>query len=739
MMKKMLLSGVALALVGTFLPTPALAQRRTTRAARPVATAEPPAISTSSAERQILPLKRVVLYSNGVAYFERRGTVTGRAEIALDFKQSQIDDVLKSMLVLDLGKGRIESVSYNTSLPAEARLDEIPFSVDAAEPAGLAAILKKLQGARVAVTGATKSVTGAVLTVEDRPAEESDGESSTEKAGKLTRRLVISGDDGELASFDLSDIRSLKVIDGDTRRDIKMFTEAKSAERRRESKTIIVASEGTGPRELVVSYTIAAPIWKTSYRVVLDKAGKPFFQGWAIVDNVSEEDWNGVALSLVSGDPTSFIQPLQQPMFKYREEKALPEGVHLTPQRLSLLGENSNAGMVGGMPGGVPGGVPGGRPGGVAGGYGDAAPPPPPDAPLESGFAGTSIADLGEAMRTGDAGVNTAAEGMEAGDLFEYRVGQPVTVARNRSALIPIVQKEMTGERVSLYDGKSGGERPRNGFFVENTSGLTLEAGPLTVIDGDAYGGEGELERLKPKEKRFIGFGTDLATKVTKKNERTKDPVALVRVKNGRFETIYVVNDRTTFTIANQTDRPRTLFLDFPMRDKWQFTDDVPKPESVEDGTARFRIELAPREVKTVPVTMKLKLADAYELANLTTRDLELFVNRNYLDEPSRKLFDRIFEIRTRRDDAGIRALQADEEIRTIETDQKRLRENITALGGKVEAKQLIMRYVAKADAQESQLEQMRWDAKKARAEQVAAQAELDAFIRTIAFERPLK
>jgi hypothetical protein len=733
MTKKIILSGVAVALVGTFLATPALAQRRATRAARPVA--EPPAISsTSSAERQVLPLKRVVLYSNGVAYFERRGTVTGRAEIALDFKQSQIDDVLKSMLVLDLGKGRIESVSYNTSLPAEARLDEIPFAVDAAEPSGLAAVLKKLQGTRVAVTGGTKTVTGAVLTVEDR--QESDAGPSKEKAGKPIRHLVITGDDGELASFDLSDIRSLKVIDGDTRRDIKMFTEAKSAERRRESKTIVVTSEGTGTRELVVSYTIAAPIWKTSYRVVLDKAGKPFFQGWAIVDNVSEEDWNGVALSLVSGDPTSFIQPLQQPMFKYREVKELPEGVELLPQTFDVQSGR-----------GVPGGTPGGGYGGAVGASGDAAPPPPPDAPslavapkvMESGYAGTSIADLGEAIRTGDAGVATAAEGVEAGDLFEYRVGQPVTVARNRSALIPIVQKEMNGERVSLFDARSGGERPRNGFFVENTSGLTLENGPLTVIDGDSYGGEGELERLKPKEKRFIGFGTDLATKVTKKTERTKDPVALVRVKGGRFETFYAVKDQTTFTIVNQTDRPRTLFLDFPMPDKWKFSDEVPKPESVENGMARFRIELAPREVKAFPVTLTLMLADIYELTNLTARDLELFVNRKYLDEPSKTLFDRILEIKARRDAAGNRIQRAEEEIRTIETDQKRLRENITALGGKAEAKQLIARYVAKADAQESQLEKLRGDADQARVDRAAAQNELDTLIRTIAFERPLK
>src|SRR4029079_3640494 len=130
----------------------------------------------------------------------------------------------------------------------------------------------------------------------------------------------------------LSDVKSVKLLDEGTRRDLTEFANATASTRRVDAKTITVTSQGSGPREMVVSYTIAAPIWKTTYRVVLGKDGKPYFQGWAIVDNVSDEDWTNVQLSLVSGSPVSFIQPLQKPLYRYRPVVDMPRDLNLQPQ-----------------------------------------------------------------------------------------------------------------------------------------------------------------------------------------------------------------------------------------------------------------------------------------------------------------------------------------------------------------------------------------------------------------------
>jgi hypothetical protein len=273
--------------------------------------------STSTARGQVRPIRRVILYSNGVAYIERRGTVSGHAEVDLSFKQSQVDDVLKSMVVLDLGQGRIGAVSYNSSAPPNARMTDIPFSIapESADNAqgGLAGVLSQLQGARVVVATATRTVVGSILTV-----EECRSQIDASKPPVITHAVVIAGEKGELMSFDLAEVRAIRLVDEGARRDVNEFASATASARRRDAKTITVTSDGAGAREMVVSYTIAAPIWKTTYRVVLDDAGKPFFQGWAIVDNVSEEDWNDIQLSLISGTPVSFIQPIQKPFYRYR-------------------------------------------------------------------------------------------------------------------------------------------------------------------------------------------------------------------------------------------------------------------------------------------------------------------------------------------------------------------------------------------------------------------------------------
>ncbi|HEX8638396.1 MAG TPA: hypothetical protein VF692_10060, partial [Pyrinomonadaceae bacterium] len=298
---------LALVLVCSF---SAPAQLRANKRISRIQPANPTSQASNSSQ---LPIRRVVLYSNGVAYIERRGMVSGNAEINLSFKQSQVDDVLKSMLVLDLGAGRIGAVSYNSSLPASARTAEIPFSVDAKtdEGGGISEVLAQLQGAKVIVSSIKGTATGSILTVEKRtiPADKNNPPA-------VSHFLVIASESGEISNFDLAEVRSVKLLDDGTRRDLNEFANATASTRRRDAKTITVTSEGAGTREMIVSYTIAAPIWKTTYRVVLDEAGKPFFQGWAIVDNVSEEDWSNVRLSLISGTPISFIHPIQKPLYR---------------------------------------------------------------------------------------------------------------------------------------------------------------------------------------------------------------------------------------------------------------------------------------------------------------------------------------------------------------------------------------------------------------------------------------
>ena len=624
-------------------------------------------------------------------------------------------------------------------------------------------------------------------------------------------------------------MRSIKLIDEGARRDVSEFAHASASARRRDAKTIVVTSDGSGAREMLVSYTIAAPIWKTTYRVVLDAQSKPFFQGWAIVDNVSEEDWKNVSLSLVSGSPVSFIQPIQKPFYRYRPVVPMPDDLNLNPQ-VYEDGEDGNSGAgtartISGRVTDPAGAVVAGATvtitntsnnqsftlrtsdegtyrssilspglysvriesagfkihviqnlavGGHVPSYANAS--------LEVGSVSETVTitasssylsttqqqlsqlplnarannysnltvdgvsnntslegvSLSDAITSSDSGVEAAATGNEVGDLFEYRIDQPITVLRDRSALIPILQTRVEGERVSIYNEGSRPDRPMSGMLLKNTSPLTLESGAITVIDGDAYAGEALMERLKPAEKRLISFALDLATLVNVRTKEDRAPTFMVRVVNGVFQAHYHQTNKKIYVLTNQTDKPRVVYVEHPFREGWILSDDTQKPEGKSARYYRFRIALAPHEKVELPVTERRALMDTYALHNFSRQDLELFISRRYIDAATRTILEKIIDLKSQMATTSARIEAIDKEVEEIGEDQQRLRDNIKALTATAEARQLISRYVAKADSQETRLEQLHKEKQELNANLNRLQVELQGVVLSLALDRKL-
>lgn len=691
-----------------------------------------PAPASASAVRpssgiNSLPIRRVILYSNGVAYIERRGFVTGNAEIDLSFKQSQVDDVLKSMVVLDLGQGKIGAVSYNSSMPASARTAEIPFSVESQSEesdgagGGLAGVLSQLQGAKVLVTSSKGTASGSILTVEKRAAA-TEKNADEKMRPMLAYSLVIASETGEITSFDLADVRSVKLLEDGTRKDLNEFASATASTRRRDAKTISVTSNGDGRREMVVSYTIAAPIWKTTYRVVLDAEGKPFFQGWAIVDNVSDEDWQNVQLSLISGSPVSFIQNLQKPLYRYRPIVPIPEDLNLKPQIYdpeNETGSGSGSGSGDGMGSGSGGGNGRGTAVEVASSKAmfDSA---NNNFIVSSGFAGTSVSD---AIVNERSGIETAASGEEIGDLFEYKIEQPITVDKNRSALIPIIQTKMEGERVSIFrepaadasdadddEGeavKRANPRPMSGLLLKNVTAMTFEGGSMTVLDRDAYAGEALMERLKPKEQRLISFALDLGTLVRTEKKEDREPAKLVKVVGGVFQVHYFKTEKSLYKLSNQTDRSKVVYIEHPVRKDWVLSENYAKPDYTTSRFYRFRVELKPFENREITVGENLGMMDKYGLSTLSPKDLDLFLAARVIDDATKAKMSKLIDLRMQINAIDAKLASNEKETAEIAKDQERFRENIESLAKTPDAKQLIVRYIAKANDQESRLEQI--------------------------------
>src|SRR6202790_5195608 len=273
-----------------------------------------------------LPVRRVVLYKNGVGYFEHLGRVRGSQDVHIDFTSAQLNDVLKSLTVLDLAGGRITGVDYNSEAPLARRLATLRLALG--ERPSVSEFLGALRGARLEVRGATgPALTGRLLSVERKTRSATNWTVETDEISLIT-------DSGEVHSVDLNPTTSVRIAEKDLQVEVGRYLNLIASSRDQDVRRMTISTTGNGERNLYVSYISEVPIWKTTYRIVLPTKAekKPLLQGWAIVDNTVGEDWNEVELSLVAGAPHSFIQQLSEPFYGRRPVVPLPESVQLSPQ-----------------------------------------------------------------------------------------------------------------------------------------------------------------------------------------------------------------------------------------------------------------------------------------------------------------------------------------------------------------------------------------------------------------------
>lgn len=301
-----------------------------------------------------LPVRRVVLYKNGVGYFEHLGRVHGNQDVHIDFTSAQLNDVLKSLTVLDLAGGRITGVDYNSEAPLARRLATLRLALG--EKPTVSDFLGAVRGAKVEVRNGTAApIVGRLLSVERKTRSATNWTVETEEISLIT-------DAGEVHSVDLNPTTTVRILEKDLEMEVGRYLALIASSRDQDVRRMTISTTGNGERNLYVSYISEVPIWKTTYRIVLPSKAerKPLLQGWAIVDNTVGEDWNEVELSLVAGAPHSFIQQLSEPFYGRRPVVPLPEAVQLSPQThaATLSGGNGRlSGMVTDASGAVVGGA----------------------------------------------------------------------------------------------------------------------------------------------------------------------------------------------------------------------------------------------------------------------------------------------------------------------------------------------------------------------------------------------
>jgi len=645
-----------------------------------------------------LPVTRVILYKNGVGYFEHAGRVRDSQDVNVDFTTAQLNDVLKSLTVLDLGKGRITGVSYNSNAPLEKRLGSLHLAVG--ENPTTAQFLDALRGARLEVRSGSESASGRLLSIDER-------EIPIKGDQKVTiDQISIISDTGEVRVFDLTPATSVRVAEKDVNDDVGKYLGLVASTRDQDLRRMTISTAGEGERNLLVSYISEVPVWKSTYRIVIPNEGKPLLQGWAIVDNTVGEDWKNVELSLVAGAPQSFVQELSQPYYARRPVVPLPENAMITPQTHEATMEEANAppplpvmGVVDGVPGGV------GQGGGIGGGVYRSAPV------AMTKNAAVDMASPGRIPRF-DSKVTaeslesstTTAQTRDLGDLFEYKLQDRVTIRTNQSALVPILQARLDAEKVSVWNPSQS--TVLRALWVDNTSALTLDGGSFNVLEGDAFAGEGLMDPIKPGEKRLLSYAADLGVLVDAKQKAENQRVTRVFIAHGLMTQSTQERQENTYTIHNRDASQRTVVIEHPARPGWKLTDDA-KPAESSASFHRFRLTVEPKKTETLLVKEFRPIANSYQLSNVTDDQIKFFLAQKMINPEIEQALRKVIAQKN-----GIAALDAEvasrkSKISGISEDQQRVRENMKALKGSVEEKALVARYVRELNEQEDHVQSL--------------------------------
>ncbi len=672
-----------------------------------------------------LPIHRVVMFSSGVAFFEHAGQVNGNATVEMKFDVKDINDLLKSMVLQDDGGGRVPTISYSSKDPLTRTL--ATFSIDLTQNPTLADLLNQIRGEQIELDAPTK-ITGTILGVEKRQVPAGKDGATVEAAF-----LTLLTDDG-LRSISLESAGRIRLKNDKLDKELRQALLILAASKSNDKKAVSLSFLGQGQRPVRVGYIQEAPIWKTSYRLVLDDKEKPFLQGWAIVENTTESDWNDVGLTLVSGRPISFVMDLYEPLYVDRPEvkpelyaslrprvydqdieKAYADFRAMADQKPSeeqLRAEvfSRRAGRpqaAAKAPGNMGGGMGGGMRGGEGGTFG---------ANAAGGYAGFDDRNKS---------VQSIAQAANVGELFRYQIATPVKLARGKSAMLPIVNESIQCEKVSIYNEQTQPKHPLNGLRLKNSTDLHLMQGPITVFDDSAYAGDAQIQDLPPGSERLLSYALDLDTEVAPTVKQEPASLVSIRISKGTLLTSYKHTRAKTYTIKNSGKKTKQVLIEYPLEQPWTLV----KPEKPSERTRdrhRFAVTADPGKPARLEVVEEHTQRETIALTALDDNRINISLAAPQVSDAVKQALREIVSRRTALQQLTLKREELQRQITVIEAEQKRIRENMSELP---KDSDLFRRYVTKFTEQEDQIDTLRKQTTTTIDEETRLKKSLDEFL----------
>jgi len=648
-----------------------------------------------------LPIREVILYKHGVGYFERAGDLRAGDTARLDFKASDMNDVLKSLTIVDRGGGVIGGVRYDAAEALDKRLQDFPFAVD--RQASLAAFLDQLKGARLELRLGSDTVAGTIIGARTVKPDEKTPE---------RENVVLLTDSGEIRTVDMGAASSVKLSDPKLQGLLRDYLTVLSGARSKDKRSVYIDTAGTGTRQLTASYMTPSAVWKSSYRLIFGTAAEATLEGWAIIDNTSGEDWSNIKLSVVSGRPISFITQLYEPKYVQRPLGELAENRAVAP--IVLQGAVGNA---------------------IAGGRGGAAPAAAakafaaaPANRQDRGFLAEEAVSV-DALR--DSSIAPAMNTRDLGELFEYSFSTPVSVKQGESAMLPFLQQKINARKLLIYM-ESFGLNPMNAAEIANSTGKTLDGGPITVYDANAYAGEALVETLKAGDKRLITYGIDLGARVTTAFDSTRANVREVHFARGVLTTRNSVEETKTYTIKNVDARRKTVIIEHKQRPGYKLLD--MRPTETTADAYRFEVNVGGNATEAFAVREERVYDQTMSVTSLTPDAIATFTQNKALSDAARRQLEQIVqkkrEIAT--NDGQLRQTQSD--LNNLTQDEERQRRNIESLRNVAGQQNLVQQYAGQLAAAEVKLAGLRDQESDLQKKKTALEGELNGLMEKAEF-----
>ncbi|MEL6310410.1 MAG: hypothetical protein AAFQ52_19880, partial [Chloroflexota bacterium] len=411
-------------------------------------------------------------------------------------------------------------------------------------------------------------------------------------------------------------IRSITIQDDQSAQDLDYFLDTSMAE---DDRRVVNVRLSEGDHNLAVYYVAPSPTWRVSYRLVADsdedgKTGTALLQGWGLFDNRLEEDLDNVRVTLVAGQPISFIYELyasripQRPkvedesriapgpiLYKSSFERQIDEEIEERRRRLN--GKEARMAMSSMSP------------------LTDR-----PHSTLRSmDFSSESVS------------VETQAEGVDSGETFQYKVTTPVSVKRGESALVPIIGETANYERELLYNGQKLPNHPVATLRFENNSGLTLERGPVTVVEDGDYKGEAVIPFTKDKQQVYVPYAVELGVKVTEKRRSNHELYGVSVRDKFLMEQTYRVQE-TVYIIRNNTNTPKIVTVEAPIQTSYELFD-TPTPDAQTDNEQRWHVDVPTGESTTFVRKVRMSQQQRVNIRGMQYDNLYRYFKNNWLDE----------------------------------------------------------------------------------------------------------